>query len=129
SGAISLTLGSSSSPNSDLIAVAGALTLPTVGVAKVNLADNANAGGLGSIGPGTYKIITYGSLTNAFNPLSLSPGITALPGDTYTFSPKGSEIDVNVVAAKSWTGAVDGGWGTTTAPTNWVGGIIPGATA
>ena len=128
-GAISLTLGSSSSPNSDLIAVSGALTLPTVGVAKVNLADNANAGGLGSIGPGTYKIVTYGSLTNAFDPLSLSPGITALPGDTYIFSQTGSEIDVQVVAAKSWTGAVGGGWGTTTVPTNWVGGIIPGATA
>ena len=128
-GSIALTLGSSSSPNSDLIAVAGALTLPTAGVAKVNLADNANAGGLGSIGPGTYKILTYGSLTNAFDPLSLSPGITALPGDTYIFSQTGSEIDVQVVAAKSWTGAVDGNWGTTTAPTNWAGGIIPGATA
>ncbi len=128
-GSITLTLGSSSSPNSDLIAVSGALTLPTAGVAKVNLADNANAGGLGSIGPGTYKILTYGSLTNAFDPLSLSPGITALPGDTYIFSQTGSEIDVQVVAAKSWTGAVDGNWGTTTAPTNWAGGIIPGATA
>jgi autotransporter-associated beta strand protein len=128
-GAISLTLGSSSSPNSDLIAVSGALTLPTVGVAKVNLADNANAGGLGSMGPGTYKIITYGSLTNAFDPLSLSPGVTALPGDTYLFSQTGSEIDVQVVAAKSWTGAVDDNWGTTTAPTNWAGGIIPGATS
>ena len=128
-GAIALTLGSSSSPNSDLIAVSGALTLPTVGVAKVNLADNANAGGLGSIGPGTYKIITYGSLTNAFDPLSLSPGITALPGDTYIFSQTGSEIDVQVVAAKSWTRG--GRWqlGDDNGSRNWIGGIIPGATS
>ncbi|HEV2972377.1 MAG TPA: autotransporter-associated beta strand repeat-containing protein [Pirellulales bacterium] len=126
SGTLAFTLGSA--PNGDLIADAGALTLPTSGgIVKVNLADNAGAGGLGSIGPGNYKLITAASVAN-FTTTSFSPGNSALPGDTYIFTSTGTAINLQIVAAKSWTGGslLTSNWSDAA---NWTGLIVPGSTA
>ena len=91
--------------NSDLIAVTGALTLPTSGSIRLNLESNGNAGGLGSIGNGKYRLFTFGSLTNAFSASAFSIGTSPLSGGTYTFIKNGSEIDL-VIAGASLGGGI-----------------------
>jgi fibronectin-binding autotransporter adhesin len=89
-----------SAGNSDLSVVSGALTLPTSGSVTVNLIDNNNAGGLGSIGNGTYTLFNYGSLTNTFSASSFAVGTTPLTNKTYTFaSVAGSPNVINLTIA------------------------------
>ncbi len=101
--ALDYDLGSSG--KSDLASLAGALTLPTSGTINVNLANNANAGGLGSIGNGTYQILSAGSLTNAFNPSDFVIHASPLAGGTYAFSQVGNAIDLTITGA---TGTASG---------------------
>jgi autotransporter-associated beta strand protein len=78
-------------------AVTGALTLPTTaGAVTLNLTDDANASGHGSLGLGTYTLFTYGSLTNAFDPAVFAVGTPKIAGDNYTFSQVGSAIDLTI---------------------------------
>ncbi len=80
----------------DLTSIAGTLTLPSSGMAAVNLFNNANAGGLGSIGNGTYQLFTYGSLGNTFNASQFTVRNSPLRGGTYSFSQTGNEIDLTI---------------------------------
>ena len=71
--------------------VTGVLTLPVGGTVTLDLEDNADNGGLGSIGDGTYDLFSYGSLTNLiFDPAAFAVGTAPLgfePGHkTYTFA-------------------------------------------
>ncbi len=114
---------------STLGAVLGTLSLPTNGMITVNLADNAGAGGNGSFGNGTYTLFTYSALSggNATFNNTFTVG-TAPVGKLYTFSNTGTsngEVDLTVVtapSAKTWNGAINGNWDTTTA--NWQGGHL-----
>ncbi len=98
--------GLASTSKSDLIAVTGALSLPTsAGSITLNVNDNATADSLGSIGKGVYKLFTYGSLTGGntnFNS-TFSIGTTPTNYDTgnktYVFSNTGSgsgEVDLTI---------------------------------
>ena len=103
---------------SDLLAVTNALTLPTSGAVTLNLND------IGGFGLGTYKILTFGSLTNAFSPTSLVVGGSPLTGKSYNFTTTGNEIDLTI-AAESWIGVTSSAW---EVGTNWANGAIPGST-
>ena len=107
----------------DLIAVSNALTLPAAGSVVVNLIDNANAGGLGSFGTGTYKLITESMTTNFAN-TKFGIGV-GIPGFQEAFSnPGGKEIDLVVTPAPTWKAvAVDTNWANAA---NWVNGLVPG---
>jgi autotransporter-associated beta strand protein len=107
----------------DLFAVSNALTLPAAGSVVVNLIDNANAGGLGSFGTGTYKLITDSTTTN-FTNTKFGIGI-GIPGFQEAFSnPGGKEIDLVVTPAPTWKAvAVDTNWANAA---NWVNGLVPG---
>ncbi len=114
---------------STLAAVLGTLTLPTSGTISVNLADNAGAGGNGSFGNGTYTLFTYSTLSGGNVTFNNTFTIGSAPvGKLYTFSNTGTsngEIDLTVVtapSAKTWSGAINGNWDTTTA--NWQGGNL-----
>ena len=86
-----------------LIAVNGNLTLPTSGLVNVNVINNNNQGGLGTLGSGFYELFSYtGSLTNAFNPaiFTQSSGVS-----TFVYSNQNNQIDVLVTTtALTWTG-------------------------
>ncbi|HLX60329.1 MAG TPA: autotransporter-associated beta strand repeat-containing protein [Planctomycetota bacterium] len=109
--------------NGDVVAVNGDVVLPTVGSGSVviNLNDNANAGGNGALGVGTYKLITFtGTLFNFDAGSSFTVGNTPLAGKSYFFSQVGNEIDLTVSSGASsltWTGATNSLWDT--ASTNW----------
>ncbi len=114
---------------STLAAVLGTLMLPTSGTITVNLADNAGAGGNGSFGNGTYTLFSYSTLTGGNATFNSTFAIGTAPvGKLYTFSNTGlsnGEVDLTVVtapSAKSWSGAINGNWDTTTA--NWQGGNL-----
>lgn len=118
------TGGGSSAGISDSIAVNGALTLPMSGSVVLNLADNAGANGQGSIGLGTYAILTASSVAN-FSSASFMIGSTPLPSASYTFVDTGTEIDLTL-GISSWSGLDNSGdWSD---PANW-NGSIPGATS
>jgi autotransporter-associated beta strand protein len=110
--------GTTSVPgNSDLAIVTGALTLPTSGTVTLNLADNANAGGLGSIGDGTYKLFSYGSLTNAWSPAAFAIGTAPTAGKSYAFANDEANKWVTLTIAPGlethWIGGgLNGNWDT-----------------
>ncbi len=91
------------SGNGDLLSVGGPLTLPGSGSVAVNLYNNANAGNLGSIGNGTYQVITYGSLGTTFSPSQLMVRSSPLAGGTYTFSQVGNAIDLTISGATGFS--------------------------
>ena len=99
--------------SSDLLAVSGALELDG---ATLNI---QNSGGLAA---GTYELMSYGSLSGAFNGGSLLIG--SLPAGfsaVVANNPGGKQIDLNVYVAKLWAGNHGSAWDTGTA--NWtVGG-------
>src|SRR6185295_17016698 len=76
--------------NSDVIAVTGALTLPTTGSVSVNLPAAS------LLANGTYKILTFGSLVNTFNASSLALSVQPVNGATVAFVKNGNEIDLTV---------------------------------
>jgi len=81
---------------SDLTAVTGALALSTTASSlTLNLTD------LGTLGVGTYKLFTYGSLTNAFSGGVFTIGTTPLTGKLYTFTNNSTlkEIDLTIANA------------------------------
>ncbi|HEV2970669.1 MAG TPA: autotransporter-associated beta strand repeat-containing protein [Pirellulales bacterium] len=119
------TGGSPAGSHADLMAVTGALTLPASGSVALNFTDNANAGGLGSLGLGTYKLFTAASIAN-FSSTSFGPISSPAPGDSYVFTEVGTtEIDMNVVQL-IWTGLAkpDNQWVT---GGNWS-STVPGST-
>ena len=76
--------GTASPGNGSLINVSGNLTLPSTQIANLNLLNNNNANGKGSIGSGYYDLFNYtGSLTGnpltAFGPASPPRSITSRP--------------------------------------------------
>jgi fibronectin-binding autotransporter adhesin len=83
----------------DTMAVTNALTLPVSGSAVLNLTDNAGAGTAGSLGNGTYKIASYGSLANTFTAAQLAVRNSPLRGATYTFNSTGSEVDLTIAGS------------------------------
>ena len=102
--------------SSDLLAVSGPLELDSA------ILNVQNSGGLTA---GTYKLISYGSLTNTFNPASLVIG--SLPAGfcgVVVNNAAASQIDLNVYVPKGWTGSNGSAWDTTTA--NWT---LSGGTA
>ncbi len=91
----------SSGGNGSLAMVGGVLTLPGSGTITVNLTDNAGAGGRGSLGVGTYKLLSYTSLNSTVNNFNniFSIGTTPLTGELYTFSDTGTgagEVDLTI---------------------------------
>ena len=111
--------------NGSLIAVNGNLTLPVSGMVNLNVINNNDQGGLGSLSSGTYELFSYtGTLTN-FN--AASSFTQSVGGSTYTYTDQVNEpgspnqIDVQVVAnALTWTGQAGN---TVTAP-QWSGRIL-----
>ncbi len=76
--------GTASPGNGGLINVSGNLTLPSTQIANLNLLNNNNANGKGSIGSGYYDLFNYtGSLTGnpstAFGPAPAPRSITSRP--------------------------------------------------
>ncbi len=96
--------------HSDLLAVSGALVLDG---ATLNV---ENSGGLSA---GTYDLISYGSLPGGFNAAS-SLLLGSLPTGFFATIVNNSstkQIDLDVIAVKTWTGVHSSAWDTTTA--NW----------
>jgi autotransporter-associated beta strand protein len=104
-GGLNLAAGSNadftfgSSGFSSLVSVSGGLTIPASGSGSVtvNLTDDANAAGHGSIGAGTYKLFSFDSLAVAFDPSEFTIGTSPFASATYTFTePTGNEIDLSI---------------------------------
>ncbi len=109
---------------SDLTAIAGALSLPNSGSVTLNLFDNAGANMQGSIGNGTYKLFGFNSVNNFSNTI-FSIGTSPLSGRSYSFSNTGTELDITI-ATEAWTGGANtGAWQISG---NWQAGAIPGNT-
>ncbi|MCL2647161.1 MAG: PEP-CTERM sorting domain-containing protein [Phycisphaerales bacterium] len=83
--------------HSDMLAVDGTLTLPETGKITLNLIDNAEANGLGSIGEGSYTLFTfntlnfYGNLNDEFA-IGDTPAGFELSSMNYMFSVKDNTI-------------------------------------
>ena len=119
------TPGNSSPGSGSLINVNGNLTLPGSGL-NVSFVDNANNGGLGSLGNGLYELFAYSGSLSGFNAAST---FAAQPtGKIYTFTNPVGQIDVTISLPTplTWTGLTggtagsDSGWNATS--TNWANG-------
>ena len=92
----------------------------------INLIDNANAGGLGSFGTGTYKLISDSSTVN-FTTTTFSSGSGVSGFQEHFTNPGGKEIDMVVTAAPTWsanpTGTPNTDWNQ---PGNWLNNLVPG---
>jgi fibronectin-binding autotransporter adhesin len=106
------------------ITVAGALNLPSSQIAALNLINNNNNGGQGSIGTGYYDLFNYYGALNGSASTAFGSGAGA---KVYTFTNQGSNPSQLIlqitIEALHWTGmtggtgAADGGWNLTS--TNW----------
>ncbi len=111
-----------SSGNSSLTNVAsGGLTLPTAaGSLTINLFDDANAGGHGSVtSSGTYELFSFDSLVNSFDPGIFAIGASPFSSASYSFTEVGgNQIDLTITggvisapANLTFTGsAANGNW-------------------
>ena len=91
--------GSESLPgNSDRVVVNGALILPEDGRITLNLSDNANADGWGSIGNGTYMLFLYDSLDSVRDDLNTVFFVDSTPfcSADYTFFSRDGAIYLNI---------------------------------
>jgi autotransporter-associated beta strand protein len=126
------TPGTSGSPGTSSLISATNVTLPSSGL-KINLFDNANNNGNGTLATGVYDILNFSGTLSGFVAGSGQVGASAgsftvigspLAGRTYTFSQVGSQIDLTVgsgSATLTWTGGTNGNWDTATAG-NWLNG-------
>jgi fibronectin-binding autotransporter adhesin len=140
SGGLTLNAGSSSSytygegADKGYVAVAGALTLPTIGSVTINLNNQTAISGI-------IPLFTFGSLTNAFSSSEFQLGtFTGLPQGV---TAAGFSVQLDSVAREggspdqidlydpslpipaivTWAASTGSGvWNTSTASTNWTGG-------
>ena len=117
------TPGSGTPGTGSLISVNGSLTLPSSGL-SLNVVDNADNGGLGSLGSGLYELFAY---TGGVSGFSAANTFSTPSGLTYTFSNPPGQIDVAISGqVLTWSsqtggsGANDSGWNNTS--TNWATG-------
>ena len=85
------------------IVVNGNLTLPASGL-NLNLIDNHNAGNLGSLGNGFYRLFSYTGTLSGFDSVNTFPA--SLTATNYTYFNQNNEIDLQVATTSlTWTGA------------------------
>ena len=109
-----------------LINVTGNVTLPSTQIASLNLLNNNNANGQGSISSGSYDLINYtGSLFGSpLTAFGAGSGAKIYSFSTVAGSP--NELVANVtIFSFAWTGltggmgAADSNWTTAATSTNW----------
>ena len=128
------TAGSSaSSPGlGSLINVNGNLTLPSYPIAGINLLNNNNANGLGSLGSGFYDLFNYTGSLNGSPAVAFGSGTGAkvysfstVTGATNQLVLQLSALSVNWTGQNNGNGSANSGWDT--ASMNWANGSNPAA--
>ena len=100
------------------------LTAPASGTAEINITNGA------SLGFGTYDLISYASGPAASNPAAnfgFTNTVAFAGGDTGTLELTGSQLDLVISAAVTWTGATNSNWDTSPTDQNWA-TVAPAAT-
>ena len=115
-GEIRLRLGASSS--GDQLVVTGGLTLG--GASTLVILDNGGANALGSLGAGTYVLLTVsGTFSGTFGTFTQS-----VTGGTQTLTYEANRLLLVVASSGVWTnGTTNNLWDSAG---NWAGGVVPG---